>query len=72
MYIVSSPWDEVPIFRSELRQFGLKKKDSVAKALFLEQTAIANESRYRTRNIPAAGALLKEEDGEEKQITMDL
>jgi len=50
----------------------LKKKDSVAKALFLEQTAIANESRYRTRNIPAAGALLKEEDGEEKQITMDL
>ena len=50
----------------------LKKKDAVSNAAILENTAIANPSRYRVRSIPAAGALLKQEDTEEKQITMDL
>ena len=50
----------------------LKKKAVVTEAKLLEQTSITNASRYRTRNIPAAGALIKEEDAEEKQISIDL
>jgi DNA gyrase subunit A len=50
----------------------LKKKDVLSHAALLEQTAISNPSRYRVRSLPAAGALLKQEDTEEKQITMDL
>ena len=42
------------------------------RALPLEQTGIVNAARYRTRTLPAAGALLKEEDAEEKQITLEL
>jgi len=34
----------------------------------LEETAISNQSRYRVRAIPAAGALLRQEDSEEQQI----
>ena len=35
-------------------------------------TSIKNVSRYRVRSIPAAGALLKEEDMEEQQIVLPL
>jgi DNA gyrase subunit A len=35
-----------------------------------EETAIVNRSRYRVRSLPAAGALLKEEDSEERQMTL--
>ena len=34
----------------------------------LEKTSISNQSRYRVRAVPAAGALLKQEDSEEQQI----
>ena len=44
----------------------------VEKALLLEETAIQNAARYRTKTIPAAGALLKNEDAEEKQITLEI
>ena len=30
-----------------------------------------NESRYRTRTLPAAGALLREEDAAEKQLSLE-
>lgn len=50
----------------------LKRKAVVHRAALLESTGIVNASRYRTRSIPAAGALLKEEDAEEKQISMEL
>ena len=50
----------------------LKRKAVVHRAAILESTGIVNASRYRTRTIPAAGALLKEEDAEEKQIVMEL
>lgn len=36
----------------------------------LEETSIVNCSRYRVRAIPATGALLKEEDSEEKQMEL--
>ena len=50
----------------------LKRKAVVHRAALLESTGIVNASRYRTRSIPAAGALLKDEDAEEKQISMEL
>jgi len=50
----------------------LKRKYKVTKALPVAGTSIKNVSRYRVRNIPAAGALLKEEDLEERQIEMKL
>ena len=50
----------------------LKRKAAVHRAAILENSGIVNAARYRTRTIPAAGALLKDEDAEEKQIVMEL
>ena len=50
----------------------LKRKAVLHRAARLEDSGIVNVSRYRTRTIPAAGALLKAEDAEEKQIEMEL
>ena len=50
----------------------LKKKAILQDAVLLEQSGIVNQSRYRTKTIPAAGALLKEEDSSEKQQTFDV
>ena len=36
----------------------------------LEETAISNQSRYRVRAVPAAGALLRQEDSEEQQMDL--
>ena len=49
----------------------LKKKDTVETAQFLTEGMIANESRYRVRSVPAAGALLKGEDVGEVQLTLE-
>jgi len=50
----------------------LKKKAVVTGVVSLEESGIVNQSRYRSRNIPAAGAILKEEDSPEKQITFEM
>ena len=50
----------------------LKKMAVLTAALPLEQSGIENPSRYRTKTIPAAGALLKPEDMQEKQQKMEL
>ena len=50
----------------------LKKKSAVDRAALLEESGITNPGRYRCRAIPAAGALIKEEDSLEKQITFDM
>ena len=50
----------------------LKKKALLRDAVLLEQSGIVNQSRYRTKTIPAAGALLKEEDSSEKQQTFEV
>ena len=50
----------------------LKKKAAVSRAVVLEGSGVTNESRYRTKTIPAAGAILKEEDMSEKQISFDV
>ena len=50
----------------------LKKKATVSRAAVLEGSGMTNESRYRTKTIPSAGALLKEEDMPEKQISFEV
>ena len=50
----------------------LKKKASLSHAVPLTESGIANVSRYRTKNLPTAGALLKEEDSPDKQISFDV
>ena len=48
----------------------LKKNKTLDYACPLETSGLTNLARYRVRAIPAAGALLKAEDSEEKQITI--
>ena len=50
----------------------LKKKAVVDRAKLLEATGIVNAGRYRSKTLPTAGALLKEEDITEKQISFDV
>ena len=50
----------------------LKKKAVLQNALPLEQSGIENQARYRMKTIPAAGALLREEDSREKQATFEV
>ena len=50
----------------------LKRKAVLQKAVLLEESGIVNESRYRTKTIPSAGSLLKEEDAVEKQQTFEV
>ena len=45
----------------------LKKNKILDKALPLEASGIQNAARYRAKSLPGAGAILKEEDSEEKQ-----
>lgn len=50
----------------------LKRKHRLDRAVPATETSIKNLSRYRVRNIPAVGALLKEEDLEEQQLELQL
>ena len=50
----------------------LKQKAVLKDAVLLDGSGITNQSRYRTKTIPTAGALLKEEDSPEKQQTFDV
>ncbi len=48
----------------------LKPKYKINHVLPLERTHIQNAARYRARSLPVAGALLKEEDRGEEQMTL--
>ena len=48
----------------------LKKNHKLSAAAPLEATTIKNVSRYRVRSIPAAGALLRDEDRGETQMSL--
>ena len=48
----------------------LKPKYRVERALPLAQTPIVNAARYRARSLPIAGALLREADRGEEQMTL--
>jgi DNA gyrase subunit A len=50
----------------------LKKKAVLSDAIAVEKCGIVNQSRYRTKTLPASGALLKEEDSPEKQISFEV
>ena len=50
----------------------LKKKAAVSFAVIAAKSGIVNLSRYRTRTLPTAGALLKEEDSPDKQISFEV
>ena len=50
----------------------LKKKATLSHVQTIEESGITNISRYRTKTIPAAGALRKAEDTPEKQITFEV
>ena len=48
----------------------LKPKYHLDRVLPAEESGIVNLARYRTRTIPAAGAILKPEDRGEEQLTL--
>ena len=48
----------------------LKKKALLHRALLLSDSGIVNEGRYRTKTIPAAGALLKDEDAGSQTLSL--
>ena len=50
----------------------LKKKAVLENAVLLDHSGITNQPRYRTKTIPSAGAILKEEDSPEKQQSFDV
>ena len=50
----------------------LKKKATVKDAQLFANSGIVNASRYRTRTLPGAGAILKSEDAPEKQIQFEV
>ncbi len=50
----------------------LRKKATLTDAVLLEESGIVNQSRYRTKTLPSAGAILKEEDAPEKQQAFEV
>ena len=50
----------------------LKKKAVLESAVLLGESGIVNQSRYRSKAIPVAGAILKEEDSPEKQQSFEV
>lgn len=48
----------------------LKKNHTIESAALLGETLIKNVSRYRVRSLPAAGALLKDDDRGETQMSL--
>jgi len=50
----------------------LKKKAALLRAVKLEESGVVNQSRYRSKTVPTAGAILKEEDSPDKQLGFDI
>ena len=48
----------------------MKPKFRLERVAAVSETGIVNHSRYRVRSVPAAGALLKTEDSDEKQLEL--
>ena len=48
----------------------LKPKYHLERVAAVAETGIVNHARYRVRSVPAAGALLKAEDSDEKQLEL--
>ncbi|MEA4813401.1 MAG: DNA topoisomerase (ATP-hydrolyzing) subunit A [Oscillospiraceae bacterium] len=50
--------------------FSIKPKYHLERVCATEETSITNIPRYRARSLPAAGAVVKEEDSEERQMEL--
>ena len=50
----------------------LKKNAKIVRVQTLADSAIANQARYRVRTLPGAGALLRQEDTEQQQLSLDI
>ena len=50
----------------------LKKKAVLRMAIPLEESGIVNQSRYRAKTMPSAGAILKIEDSPDKQTSFEI
>ena len=44
---------------------------SLTRAVRLEESGLSNVSRYRAKTLPSAGAILRPEDAEQPQVTLD-
>ena len=68
------PPEAVPLKASRTTQgvavMALKKKAVVTEAKFAPDTLIRNHARYRAKSLPAAGALLREDDRGEEQMSL--
>ena len=51
---------------------GLHKKAILKRVATLGESGIVNQSRYRCKNLPSKGSLIKEEDSPEKQISFEV
>ena len=51
---------------------GLHKKAVLKRVAPLGESGIVNQSRYRCKNLPSKGSLIKEEDSPEKQISFEV
>ena len=49
----------------------LRKNRLLERACTLEEAKLTNQSRYRAKTIPSSGAILRPEDAEQAQVTMD-
>ena len=49
-----------------------KKKAALDRAVLLDGSGVVNVARYRSKTIPTAGAILKEEDSPEKQDSFEV
>lgn len=50
----------------------VKKAHRIERAIMLSEAGAINEARYRTRTLPAAGAIIREEDAPDKQLSLDI
>ena len=50
----------------------LRKKSAVERACPLAESTISNPARYRARSLPSSGAILRGEEQQEQQVTLEL
>lgn len=50
----------------------IKANHRVERAILLSEAGAINEARYRTRTLPAAGAIIRDEDSHDKQLSLEL
>lgn len=80
--VIYSSLDKIVIFNSKLMQtkttrdtmgvalMNMKKKSTLARVEFLKDVEFADPGYYTAKNIPATGYYLKDEDGEDNQLSL--